>query len=124
MEVQHYEPYNPIFAKKKSNASMNGFSTSSSSIDSNEGQARRMAVMWILKLRKKLSVARDTIYAAISILNRFADLGYELNDSNYECICSATIMISAKMNEIYPPKMTSLIYRSSKDFTKQDLIKT
>ena len=77
-----------------------------------------MAVMWILKLRKKLSVARDTIYAAISILNRFADLGYELNDSNYECICSAAIMISAKMNEIYPPKMTSLIYRSSKDFTK------
>lgn len=49
-------------------------------------------------------------------------LGCNLNEDNYEKIVATLVLISAKMNEIYPPKMSSLIKLCSKSFTKEEMI--
>jgi len=49
-------------------------------------------------------------------------MGCSLNESNYEKIAAALLLLSAKMNEIYPPKISSLINKCSKPITKDELI--
>jgi hypothetical protein len=36
-------------------------------------------VVWILKLRKKLSMAKDTLYVAIEFIEKLAKKGFILN---------------------------------------------
>lgn len=81
----------------------------------------RSSARWILKLRKRTSISKSTLYLAISYLARLVRLGCTLNESNYEKICAALVLMSAKMNEIYPPKMNALINRCSCPCTKDDL---
>lgn len=72
--------------------------SSSSSIESVEEGYWRNATKWILRLRKKLSVSKGTLYLAISYLWRLVKLGCNLNEENYEKICATLVLMSAKMN--------------------------
>lgn len=51
-------------------------------------------------------------------------MGCNLNDDNHEKIAATLVLMSAKMNEIYPPKMSALINKCSKIFTKDDMTAT
>lgn len=64
---------------------------------------------------------KSTIYLAISYLHRLIKFGFNLNEENYEKVGAALILLSAKMNEIYPPKMSSLLSKCSRTITKQQL---
>ena len=96
--------------------------SSSSSIQSIEEGYWRSATKWILRLRKKLNLSKGTLYLAISYMWRLVKLGCNLNEDNYQKIAATLVLMSAKMNEIYPPKMTVLIQRCTKMFTKEDMI--
>lgn len=74
-----------------------------------------------MRLRKKLNVSKGTLYLAISYLWRLTKLGCNLNEDNYEKIAATLVLMSAKMNEIYPPKMSALIHKCTKMFTKDDM---
>lgn len=96
--------------------------SSSSSIQFIEEGYWRSATKWILRLRKKLNLSKGTLYLAISYMWRLVKLGCNLNEDNYQKIAATLVLMSAKMNEIYPPKMSVLIHRCSKIFTKEDMI--
>lgn len=81
----------------------------------------RSATKWILRLRKKINVSKGTIYLAISYMWRLIKIGCNLNEDNYEKIAATLVLMSAKMNEIYPPKMSTLIQKCSKPITKEEL---
>lgn len=51
-------------------------------------------------------------------------MGCNLNEDNHEKIAATLVLMSAKMNEIYPPKMSALINKCSKTFTKDDMTAT
>ena len=51
-------------------------------------------------------------------------MGCSINENNYEKIAAALLLLSAKMNEIYPPKISSLISKCSKPLSKDELIST
>lgn len=98
--------------------------SSSSSIESIEEGYWRCATKWILRLRKKINVSKSTLYLSISYLWKMIKLGCTLNEENYEKIAATLVLMSAKMNEIYPPKMTSLIQKCTRTFTKEDMTAT
>lgn len=58
---------------------------------------------------------------AISYLHRVVRYGLKLAEENYEKVAVALILLSAKMNEIYPPKMSSLISKCAHQYTKDEL---
>ena len=100
------------------------FYSSNSSIESQEESYWRNASKWIMRLRKKINVSKCTLYLAISYMWKLIRLGCIMNEDNYEKIAAALVLLSAKMNEIYPPKMSSLINRCTHRFTKDDLTHT
>ena len=87
-------------------------------IESIEEGYWRSASKWILRLRKRINISKPTLYLAISYLFKLTKFGCNLSEDNYEKVSAAVVLISAKMNEIYPPKMSSLIHRCSKPFSK------
>ena len=62
---------------------------------------------------------KDTQYVAIAILNKLA---IPLNDDNKEKIAIACLLIASKMNEIYPPKITHLVAKTSRFVHRDDII--
>ena len=130
MQVQtHYSPrlqYHSYLTKSSSMSSLDtqahyNSSSSISSTESLEEESWRNAAKWIIRLRKKLNVQKSTIYLAISYLHRLVAKGAKINDSNYEKVGAALMLLSAKMNEIYPPKMSALISKCSRPVSKEDI---
>lgn len=95
-------------------------SSSNNSIDSNDEEYRKAAIKWILTYHKK--VTKDTQYLAISYLNRLLQRSLTLTQDNYEEVALVVLLIAAKMNEIYPPKITSMITKCRKHIDKEDII--
>lgn len=98
--------------------------SSNSSIESLEEGYWRSASKWIMRLRRKINVSKSTLYLAISYLWRMIKLGFVLNEDNYQKISATLVLLSSKMNEIYPPKMSSLISRCSHRFSKEEMTHT
>ena len=64
-----------------------------------------------MRLRKKINISKSSLYLAVSYLGKLVKLGFTLNEDNYWKVAACLVLISAKMNEIYPPKMSSLLNR-------------
>lgn len=81
----------------------------------------RNCTKWIMRLRKKINISKSSLYLAVSYLGRLLKLGFTLNEDNYQKVAACLVLISAKMNEIYPPKMSSLLNRCGKSVSKHQL---
>lgn len=97
------------------------FHNSTSSIQSLSESYWRSATKWIMRLRKKINVSKSTLYLAVSYLWKLIRLGCALNEDNYEKISATLVLLSSKMNQIYPPKMSSLINRCTHRFSKEEM---
>jgi hypothetical protein len=67
-------------------------------------------------------VSRDTQYLAIAYLGGLQGRGVTLTHDNYEAIAVATLLIASKMNEIYPPKISSMIARCRRPPSREEVI--
>jgi hypothetical protein len=94
-------------------------STSSNSIDAGDEALRKLAVKWILAYTKK--VARDTQYLAVAYLHRLP-ASVAFTEDNHELLAATLLLIASKINEVYPPKITSLLARCQRPTPKDDII--
>jgi hypothetical protein len=95
-------------------------SSSSNSIDPNDDHLRKQAIKLILSYNKKVS--KETQYLAISYLNELALKSTYLTEESCEKIAVTLLLLASKMNEIYPPKITSLIARCQRIISKEEII--
>lgn len=111
----------PPLAKTSSQPSLQDTSDSScNSIDSLEDEYRKCAARWILSYSRKVS--RSTQYLALAYLGRFVSRSVSLCGDNYEKIAVALVLMASKMNEIYPPKISSMLARCKRTHTKEEII--
>jgi hypothetical protein len=82
----------------------------------------RSAVRWILKFRGARNISNGTLYLAISYLRRLVQRGLRLTANNSEHIAATLVLLSAKMNEIYPPTMTELLRKCKDGVTKDEMV--
>jgi hypothetical protein len=94
--------------------------SSSNSIESIDDEYRKLAIKWILSYNKK--VTKDTQYLAIAYLTKLAPKAIYVTEENYEQVAITTLLIASKMNEIYPPKITSMIARCKRSISKDEII--
>lgn len=93
--------------------------SSSNSIEPTDEEHRKMAVRWILAYSRK--VARDTQYLAVAYLHRLPPT-LPFNEHNFELLAATLLLIASKINEVYPPKISSLLARCQHPSTKDELI--
>lgn len=78
-----------------------------------------MAVKWILAYGRK--VARDTQYLAVSYLHRLPS-SLAFTEDSFELLAATLLLVAAKINEIYPPKISSLLGRCQHPSSKDDVV--
>lgn len=96
--------------------------SSSNSIEPSDEEYRKLAIRWILSFTRK--IGKDTQYLAISYLCQLNTKPFCLNEDNYERIAITVLLIAAKMNEIYPPKITTLTSHAKRIISKEEVILT
>lgn len=71
-------------------------------------------ITWLYRAQQAFKTNRSTLFLAISMLDRLITTNFQLKEETHELVCGTIIMISAKFNEIYPPRMTK-VYSLIKD---------
>jgi hypothetical protein len=108
-----------LLHKATSLPSFTDTASSSHSIDATDESLRKLAVKWILAYTKK--VARDTQYLAVAYLHRLpSSVGF--TEDNHELLAATLLLIASKINEVYPPKITSLLARCQRPANKDEII--
>jgi hypothetical protein len=119
----HQSPHYSSLKMLQKSTSMPSFTdttnSSSASIDATDEEHRKMAVKWILAYSKK--VARDTQYLAVAYLHRLPP-AIVFTEDNYERLAATLILVASKINEVYPPKISSLIARCQHITSKEELV--
>lgn len=94
--------------------------SSSNSIDYSDDEHRQLVVRWLLSYNRK--VTRDTQYLAIAYLHRLLRKAICLCEQNYEKVAVALLLLASKMNEIYPPKISSMLAKCRRPTTKEEIV--
>lgn len=93
--------------------------SSSGSIEPTDEEHRKSAVKWILAYSRK--VARDTQYLAVAYLHRLP-ANFTFTEENHERLAATLLLLASKINEVYPPKISSLLARCQRSTSKEELI--
>ena len=69
---KYHQPLPTLTKHTTSSSTTIDGSRSSSSIDNEAAELEylKLAIQWVLKLRKKMSISKDTLYVAIAYLNK------------------------------------------------------
>lgn len=119
--VRRVTPHRQLLHKAASLPTLNNSTPSSPiTLDTPQSDPQKMAIRWVLTYHRKIT--RDTQYLAIAYLNALSSKGIIVTHENYEAIAMTTLLIAGKMNEIYPPKISSMLARCHSQATKEEVI--
>jgi hypothetical protein len=70
---------------------------------------RGVLVDWLVNVSLKFKVLDETLFSAIWIMDRFFSKDASVGKDHLQLICITCLMISAKMEEVYPPSMADYV---------------
>jgi hypothetical protein len=65
-------------------------------------------IAWLYCAQHAFKTNRSTLFIAISMLDRLITTNFHLQEPTHELVCATIIIMAAKFNEIYPPRMTKV----------------
>lgn len=84
------------------------------------GRVRAIAIDWLFDVRIKFHMRPETLFMAISLLDRYLSIGgaqeQVLRTDLQECACAA-MMLASTLEESYPPETRDYVYISDNCFT-------
>jgi cyclin B len=93
-------------------------------MDSQEDTNPRMRAVlidWLVEVHLKYKLRPETLFLAISILDRFL-ARKRVARKKLQLVGVVSTLIAAKYEEIYPPKISDLVYICDKAYTKAEIL--
>ncbi|KAG2621724.1 cyclin-A3-1-like [Panicum virgatum] len=84
---------------------------------------RTILVDWLVEVAEEYKLVADTLYLAISYVDRFLSAN-ALSRDKLQLLGVAAMLIAAKYEEISPPHAEDFCYITDNTYTKQELLKT
>jgi len=82
---------------------------------------RAILVDWLIEVHLKYDLRRDTLFLAVSIVDRFLDK--QPVPRKKLQLCGITcLLIAAKFEEIFPPEIRDLVYMTDKSCSKEEIL--
>jgi hypothetical protein len=91
----------------------------SSQVDIN-GKMRALLVDWLFDVRRKFKLRYETLYAALSLLDRYLSIVTVRKSQLQECGCAA-LMLASTLEETYPPEARDYVHVSDNSFEAEAL---
>ncbi|KRX03099.1 Cyclin-like protein [Pseudocohnilembus persalinus] len=77
---------------------------------------------WIMQVASEYYLKRETFHIAINILDRFLSSEVNLKTSQFQIVGLVCLIISAKQEEIYPPKVKEFLLATENSYTTDDVL--
>jgi len=91
-----------------------------SQVDVNPGM-RGILVDWLVEVHMKYKLRPETLFLSVTILDRFL-ARKRIPRKKLQLAGVVSTLIAAKYEEIYPPKITDLVYICDKAYTKDEIL--
>jgi len=82
---------------------------------------RAVLIDWLVEVHMKYKLRPETLFLAVAILDRFL-ARKRVSRKRLQLVGVAATLIAAKYEEIFPPKLSDLVYICDKAFTKNDIL--
>eukprot|EP00746_Dinoflagellata_sp_MGD_P152944 gnl/MRDRNA2_/MRDRNA2_83977_c0_seq5.p1 gnl/MRDRNA2_/MRDRNA2_83977_c0~~gnl/MRDRNA2_/MRDRNA2_83977_c0_seq5.p1 ORF type:complete len:382 (+),score=80.92 gnl/MRDRNA2_/MRDRNA2_83977_c0_seq5:93-1238(+) len=82
---------------------------------------RAILIDWLVEVHMKYKLKAETLFLAISILDRFL-AKKRVSRKKLQLVGVVSTLIAAKYEEIYPPEINDLVYICDKAYTKNEIV--
>ncbi|ORZ37926.1 cyclin-like protein [Catenaria anguillulae PL171] len=82
---------------------------------------RSVLVDWLFEVHKKFEFLPETMFLAVSLLDRFMSLR-QCDIGKFQLVGLTCLFIAAKIEEVNPPQIGTLVYMADNGFAEADMI--
>ncbi|CAK9011585.1 unnamed protein product [Durusdinium trenchii] len=82
---------------------------------------RAILVDWLVEVHMKYRLRRETLFMAVSLIDRYLSLR-QVARKRLQLCGVAAMFIAAKFEEIYPPEVKDFVYITDNAYTKDDIL--
>ena len=83
--------------------------------------SRAFLVEWIIDVHRKFRLEPETLYVTVFLIDRFLSLK-QIRKNQLHILGVASLLISTKYEEIYPPELKELLSVSENKFTRAEVL--
>lgn len=84
-------------------------------------QMRAILVNWIINVHQSFNLVAETLYMAVSMIDRFFDLE-PVSKSKIQLVGVTCLFISAKFEEVYYPEIAEFVHICDNTYTSKDIL--
>ncbi|KAM9788932.1 cyclin-A1-like [Neosynchiropus ocellatus] len=84
---------------------------------------RTVLVDWLAEVTYEFQLSPETLHLAINYLDRFLSRTRIVKRSRLQLIGTAALLIAAKYEDVFPPKMHDCVYVTDNTYSTQDLVR-
>lgn len=82
---------------------------------------REILVDWVVEVHHKLNLRSAVLYTTVQLIDRFLGLR-TVSSLRLQLVGITAILISSKMEEIFPPQLKDFVYISDRAYTQEEII--
>lgn len=83
---------------------------------------RTILVDWLVEVSEEYQLHNETLFLAVSYVDRFLS-SMSVQRTRLQLVGTASLLIAAKFEEIYPPDVTEFVYITDDTYSKQQVLK-
>nr|XP_037276865.1 G2/mitotic-specific cyclin-A-like [Rhipicephalus microplus] len=83
---------------------------------------RTILVDWLVEVAEEYQLHNETLFLAVSYVDRFLS-SMSVQRTRLQLVGTASLLIAAKFEEIYPPEVTEFVYITDDTYTKHQVLK-
>ena len=82
---------------------------------------RSILVDWLISVHKRFKLQAETLYLTVSLIDRYL-AKKSITKQQLQLVGVASVLISTKYEEIYPPETRDLVYITDRAYTKEQIL--
>lgn len=83
---------------------------------------RAILLDWLVDVHKKYKLRAETLFLAVQIIDRYLEI-QAVQRCHLQLVGATSLLIAAKFEEVYPPKIKEFEYVTDKAYTRDEILK-
>ena len=86
-----------------------------------DSKMREVLVDWLIEVHNRYKMRDETIFLAVRLVDKYLDME-EVEYHRFQLLGTACLMIAAKYEEIYPPKVKDFVYICANAYSREEVL--
>ena len=82
---------------------------------------RAILVDWLVDVHAKFKLLTETLFFTVNIIDRYLSLK-QITRARLQLVGVASLLITTKYEEIYPPNLKDFVYITDNAYTKEEIL--